>query len=134
MAAKNQSSIPAPWEKKSDLTDLPIPPAAPSSEETSEQEQVKTEAEIEAEAKAKLEAEAEAKAKAEAEAQAKSPLQDQAQAPTAEVMVTVTVPKGFKLRINNHHTVDYKAGVQEMPLEHAEHWYSKAHKVTQYQK
>lgn len=49
-----------------------------------------------------------------------------------EVLVTATVPKAFKLRIDNHVIVDYKPGVQEMPLSHAEHWYSKANGVQVY--
>ena len=51
---------------------------------------------------------------------------------TIEGKVTVTSPKAFKLRVDNHVTVDYKAGVQEMPVSHAEHWYSKANGVVVY--
>ncbi len=46
--------------------------------------------------------------------------------------VTVTVPKPFKLRQASHEVVEYAAGVQEMPVEHAEHWYSKANGVEIY--
>lgn len=40
--------------------------------------------------------------------------------------VTVMIPKDFSLTLVNHTQVHYKVGVDEMPLEHAEHWYSKA--------
>jgi hypothetical protein len=56
-------------------------------------------------------------------------------APTNDtVYVTVTVPKAFKLRTTHDHVVDYAAGICEMPLEHAEHWYSVANGVTIYKK
>ena len=48
--------------------------------------------------------------------------------------VTVTVPKAYKLRVDDHTEILVKAGVQEMPLAHAEHWYSVANGVTVYQK
>lgn len=50
------------------------------------------------------------------------------------VYVTVTVPKAFKLRTTHDHVYDYAAGICEMPLEHAEHWYSVANGVTIYKK
>jgi len=46
--------------------------------------------------------------------------------------VTVTVPKAFKLRISAELLVEYRAGVQQMPRVHAEHWYSKANGVSIY--
>lgn len=49
-----------------------------------------------------------------------------------EVTVTVTVAKAFKLRIDHHSIFDYQPGVQEMPLSHADHWYSKANGVKIY--
>ena len=49
-------------------------------------------------------------------------------------MVTVTVPHDYQLRLDNFHMVQYKTGVQEMERAHAEHFYSKAHGVTIYQK
>jgi len=47
-------------------------------------------------------------------------------------MVTVTVPKAFKLRIDAFRELVVKAGVQEMERLHAEHWYSVANGVTVY--
>jgi hypothetical protein len=49
------------------------------------------------------------------------------------VMVTVTVPKAYILRVDDHTTVPYKAGVQEMPLVHADHWWSKNNGVMKYE-
>jgi hypothetical protein len=46
--------------------------------------------------------------------------------------MTVVVPKDFKLRVSHDSVVDYKAGVCEMPPEHATHWYSKANGVQIY--
>jgi hypothetical protein len=40
--------------------------------------------------------------------------------------VTVMIPKNFSLTLEDHSQVHYKAGVDEMPVEHAEHWYTKA--------
>jgi len=40
--------------------------------------------------------------------------------------VTVLIPKDFTLTLEDHREVKYKAGVDEMPVEHADHWYSKA--------
>ena len=50
----------------------------------------------------------------------------------AVVMVTVTVPKMFKLRLDTHAETIVQAGIQEMSLELAEHWFSKANGVTIY--
>lgn len=44
--------------------------------------------------------------------------------------VLVTVPKDFHLVLDHHHDVKYRAGTYEMPVEHAEHWWSKANGVT----
>ena len=49
-------------------------------------------------------------------------------------MVTVTVPRPFKLRVDNFREVTVPAGVQEMERELAEHWYSVANGVRIYQK
>lgn len=48
--------------------------------------------------------------------------------------VTVTVPRAFKLRTGVHVEREFKAGVQEMERELAEHWYSVANGVTIYGK
>jgi hypothetical protein len=40
--------------------------------------------------------------------------------------VTVTVPKAFNLRIAQDTVLSFKAGVQQMKREYADHWYSKA--------
>lgn len=45
-------------------------------------------------------------------------------------LVLVTVPHDYRLTIDAHHEVHYKAGTQRMPKEHAEHWYTQAHGVT----
>ena len=55
-----------------------------------------------------------------------------APAASAEVYVTVTVPKFFQLRVEDGTVYPYKAGVQEMRLEHADHWYARANGVTIY--
>ena len=49
-----------------------------------------------------------------------------------EVMVTVSVPKAFNLTMSPSQTIRVPAGVQEMTLAQAEHWYSKAHGVSIY--
>lgn len=43
--------------------------------------------------------------------------------------VTVVVPKDFHLVLDHHHDVKYRTGTYEMPVEHAEHWWSKANGV-----
>lgn len=48
-------------------------------------------------------------------------------------MVTVTVPRAFKLMLDHFHTKDFKAGIQEMERSHAEHWYAKASGVEIYE-
>jgi len=47
-------------------------------------------------------------------------------------MVTVRIPRNFTLTLDDHTQVHYKAGIDEMPIEHAEHWYSKVHEVEIY--
>jgi hypothetical protein len=51
-----------------------------------------------------------------------------------EDMVIVTVPNPFKLTLDDHTPVEYGSGVQEMPHEHANHWFSKAQGVTVFKK
>lgn len=43
--------------------------------------------------------------------------------------VTVHIPHDFTLTLDDHKPVPYKAGTAEMPLEDAEHWWSKANGV-----
>lgn len=45
-------------------------------------------------------------------------------------VVTAHVPKGFNLTLDSGHTIRINAGTQEMPREHAEHYYAKANGVT----
>lgn len=51
-----------------------------------------------------------------------------------EDTITVTVPHRFHLTLNNFKRVTYEAGVQEMPVSHAEHKYAVANGVTPYKK
>jgi hypothetical protein len=51
-----------------------------------------------------------------------------------EVTVTVTAPKPFVLNWTNDVRFEYKAGVQEMPLAHATHWWAKANGVKVYER
>lgn len=46
--------------------------------------------------------------------------------------VTVIVPKDFKLRLDDHQELQFKAGVQEMREDYANHWWSKANSVQIY--
>lgn len=46
--------------------------------------------------------------------------------------VTVTVPRAFTLTLDSGSPVSYQAGVQEMPADHADHWFSRAQGVTVY--
>ena len=46
--------------------------------------------------------------------------------------VTVTVPKAFKLRLDDHTEYQFQAGVQQMDPTVASHWYSVANGVTIY--
>lgn len=50
----------------------------------------------------------------------------------ADEMVTVTVPHPFNLQEPAGTITAYREGIQEMPLSHAEHAYSKAHGVEVY--
>ena len=74
---------------------------------------------------------------------APEPTPDAPEAPVVEeatpvaddgVYVTVTVPKAFRLAVEPNKVVDYPAGICEMLIEHAEHWYSVANGVTIYKK
>ncbi len=38
--------------------------------------------------------------------------------------VTVLIPKNFTLTLDDGIAVKYQAGIDEMPAEHANHWYS----------
>lgn len=49
-----------------------------------------------------------------------------------EEEVTVVVPKDFTLTLDNRQQVQYRAGVQEMRLSHAAHWWSRAQGVKVY--
>jgi len=70
------------------------------------------------------------------EAAPEAPVVEEAVAPVADdgVYVTVTVPKAFRLAVEPNKVVDYPAGICEMLIEHAEHWYSVANGVTIYKK
>lgn len=52
-------------------------------------------------------------------------------APDSEA-VTVVVPKAFMLTRDDGTPVQYQAGTQEMPLDDAAHWFSRAHGVKVY--
>ena len=52
----------------------------------------------------------------------------------SEVVVTVTVPKAFALNWTHDQHFKYAAGVQEMPLAHATHWWAKANGVQVYER
>jgi len=86
-----------------------------------------TKAEIEAAAKAKAEIE---QNEAKLDTEQNEALQKAANAAKGETevvkekMVTVTVPRAYKLRVDDHIEVPYKAGIQEMPESHANHWWS----------
>ena len=47
-------------------------------------------------------------------------------------LVTVTVQKAFVLTLDTHQKVPYGSGIQEMPREHADHWWAVANGVQQY--
>lgn len=50
---------------------------------------------------------------------------DPGRAPTESgETVTVTIPKNFILTLDDHTQVPYSAGIDEMPIEHATHWWS----------
>ena len=46
--------------------------------------------------------------------------------------VTVVVPKSFVLTLDDHTPVQYHAGVQEMSVDHASHWFARAQGVKVY--
>lgn len=52
----------------------------------------------------------------------------------SEVVVTVTAPKAFTLNWTHDQQFKYAAGVQEMPLVHATHWWAKANGVKVYER
>lgn len=62
-----------------------------------------------------------------------APVPDAAAPAAPRSTVTVTVPKAFKLRIDNATELAIPAGIQEMDPAHAEHWYAKANGVVIYQ-
>lgn len=43
-----------------------------------------------------------------------------------EDMVTAIIPTAFQLTLDNHAHAKYEAGTQDMPREHAEHWFAVA--------
>lgn len=51
---------------------------------------------------------------------------------SSEDRLMVQVPKAYKLTLDNGSPVDIHAGVQMMPREMAEHWYSKAQGVVEF--
>lgn len=46
--------------------------------------------------------------------------------------VTVVVPKAYQLTLDDHSPVRYEMGTQEMPVNHAAHWFSRAMGVKVY--
>lgn len=44
----------------------------------------------------------------------------------ADELVKVNVPKAFRLTVDGHRTIEYPAGIQDMPADHADHWFTKA--------
>lgn len=48
-----------------------------------------------------------------------------------EPMVSVFIPKDFRLTIDHSTVIDYKAGPRMIPKDHAEHWYSIANGVVE---
>jgi hypothetical protein len=48
-------------------------------------------------------------------------------------MVDVVVPKAFTLTLDNHQPVKYPVGTYPMPVDHAEHWFARAHGVSIYE-
>lgn len=50
-----------------------------------------------------------------------------------EQVVTVTIPKDFTLMSDSGIPHEYKAGIDEMPVSHANHWWAKAQGVEIYQ-
>lgn len=56
----------------------------------------------------------------------------QGRASPAGEKVTVIVPKAFTLTRDDRAEIPFAAGVQEMYVEDAEHWYSQANGVAEY--
>ena len=52
--------------------------------------------------------------------------------PRVTETVTVVVPRPFTLTLDNFQPVPYEAGVQEMPVDHASHWFARAQGVKVY--
>ena len=48
-----------------------------------------------------------------------------------EELVSVFIPKDFKLTIDHSTVIDYKAGPRMIPKDHAEHWYAIANGVVE---
>lgn len=55
--------------------------------------------------------------------------EDEARPRKKKSVVEVHIPNDFTLRHDDGTHTDYKAGPAEMPEEHVEHWYAKAHGV-----
>lgn len=47
-----------------------------------------------------------------------------------EEVVTVNVPRAFRLTLDDRTEVAYHPGAAMMPISHAEHWYAQANGVT----
>lgn len=48
-----------------------------------------------------------------------------------EELVSVTIPRAFRLAHDDGTHTQYEPGVQDIPKSHADHWYTKAHGVEQ---
>lgn len=46
-----------------------------------------------------------------------------------EELVSVTIPRAFRLAHDDGTHTQYEPGVQDIPKSHADHWYTKAHGV-----
>lgn len=46
---------------------------------------------------------------------------------------TVVIPKSFMLTLADHQRVTYPQGTQEMPVDHAEHWWAVVNGVKKYE-
>lgn len=92
-------------------------------EEIDAAEKVESDRQRAEEESARVQAEADARSRQEAEARA------QREADEAADKIAVTVPRAFKLNVDNHRVIDYPAGTYGMPRAHADHWWSKANGV-----
>jgi hypothetical protein len=54
--------------------------------------------------------------------------------PQVEELVTVIVPKPFKLTLDDHSEKNYPQGIYEMPVDHAGHWWARVSGVKVYTK